>query len=150
MTKLALIASSGGHLFQLYSLKEFWSDKEHFWVSFPTQDAEYLLKDERVYWAYYPTNRNVINLIRNIFLALKLLRKERPNAIISTGAGVAVPFIFIGKILGIKTIYIESITRNQEFSMSAYLVYPYVDNLLVQWQELADKYKKAQYHGRVI
>ena len=79
MTKLALIASSGGHLFQLYSLKEFWSDKEHFWVSFPTQDAEYLLKDERVYWAYYPTNRNVINLIRNLFLALKLLRGNRSN-----------------------------------------------------------------------
>jgi len=150
VVKIALIASSGGHLFQLYSLKEFWSDKEHFWVSFPTEDANNMLSDEKFYRAYYPTNRNLINLVKNFFLAFKILRKEKPDAIISTGAGVAVPFIIAGHIIGVKTLYLESITRNKDLSMSAKLIYPFVDRLLVQWPELAEKYSKTEFKGRIV
>ena len=150
MAKLALIASSGGHLYQLFSLKNFWENKEHFWVSFDTQDAEYLLKNEKVYWAYYPTNRNIKNLFRNLILSFRLLRRERPDAVISTGAGVCVPFIIMARFMGIKTLYLESITRNQELSLSAKIVYPFVDKLLVQWPELSVKFKKAEYKGRII
>lgn len=150
MAKLALVASSGGHLFQLSSLKDFWGEKDHFWVSFKTEDAKYLLKDEKVYWAHFPTNRNFKNLIKNLFLAFKIIRKEKPDAIISTGAGIAVPFILIGKLFHIKTLYLESITRNEELSLSGRLVYPFVDKLLVQWPQLVEKYKKPEFHGRII
>ena len=68
----------------------------------------------------------------------------------STGAGVCVPFIIAGRFLGIKTLYLESITRNEELSLSARLVYPFVDKLLVQWPDLAKKYKKAEFRGRII
>jgi UDP-N-acetylglucosamine:LPS N-acetylglucosamine transferase len=150
MPKLALVASSGGHLFQLSSLKEFWAEKDYFWISFETEDAKYLLKEEDVYWAYFPTNRNIKNLIKNFFLAIKIIRKERPDAIISTGAGIAVPFIFTAKLFGLKTLYLESITRSEELSLSARLIYYFVDKLLVQWPQLAEKYKKAEYQGRII
>lgn len=150
MAKLALVASSGGHLFQLSSLKSFWGDKEHFWVSFKTEDAKCLLKDEIVYWAYFPTNRNIKNLFKNLFLAYKILKKEKPDAVISTGAGVAVPFIFVSKILKIKTLYLESITRSEGLSLSGCLVYPFVDKLLVQWPQLTEKYKKSEFQGRII
>jgi len=150
MSKLALVASSGGHLFQLSSLKNFWGDKERFWVSFKTEDAKCILKDEKVYWAYFPTNRNVRNLWKNFILAYKILKNEKPDAIVSTGAGVAVPFIIMGKILNIKTLYLESITRSEELSLSGRLVYPFVDKLLVQWPQLSEKYKKTEFHGRII
>lgn len=149
MAKLALIASSGGHLFQLSSLNDFWEEKDRFWVSFQTEDAKYLLKDENVYWAYFPTNRSFKNLIKNLYLAFKILRKEKPDAIISTGAGIAVPFILIGKLFKINTLYLESITRNEELSLSARLIYPFVDKLLVQWPQLAEKHKKAEFQGRI-
>ena len=148
--KIALVCSSGGHLFQLYSLKEFWQDKDRFWISFSTQDAQFLLKDEKVFWAYYPTNRNIKNLIKNLFFAWNILKKEKPEFIFSTGAGIAVPFILIGKLFGIKTVYIESITRTKQLSLSAYLIYPFVGKLLVQWPELAVQYSKAEYQGQVI
>ncbi len=148
--KICIVCSSGGHFFQLFRLKEVWQDKNHFWVSFPAQDTQYLLKDELVYWANYPTNRNVKNLIKNLFLAWRILRTERPDVIISTGAGVAVPFILIGKLLKIKSIYIESITFIKRISLSGFLIYPFVDKFLVQWQELAERYKKAEYHGQVV
>lgn len=150
MYKIGLVCSSGGHLFQLYSLKKFWANADHFWVSFPTQDANYLLDKEKKYWANYPTNRNIKNLFKNIFLAYRILKEEKPDIVMSTGAGVGVPFIILAWIFGIKTIYLESITRNEELSLSARLVYPFVTKLLVQWKDLEKKNTKAEFHGQVI
>jgi hypothetical protein len=56
----------------------------------------------------------------------------------------------MGKILGIKTIYIESLTRVRTLSLSGRLVYPVAQYILVQWPELAYKYKKAIFRGQVI
>ena len=105
--KVCLVGSSGGHLTHLYMLKPFWQNKDRFWVTFDKEDARSKLKDEKMYGCHYPTNRNLKNLIKNTFLAIKVLRKERPDVIISSGAAVAVPFFYIGKLMGAKLIYIE-------------------------------------------
>ena len=97
--KVALVCSSGGHLTQLNILKSFWSRHPHFWVTFEKTDAESLLSKENVYWCHYPTNRNLLNLFKNSLLAIKVLIKEKPALIISSGAAVAVPFFYIGKLL---------------------------------------------------
>ena len=48
--KIGLICSSGGHLFQLYSLEEFWKEFKRFWVTFEKEDTNYLLKMRRSIW----------------------------------------------------------------------------------------------------
>jgi len=150
MNKIALICSSGGHLFELLRLRECFSDQPHFWVTFLTEDAQILLQDQRVYWAYYPTNRSLTKFAKNLFLAGKILRRERPTHIITTGAGVAVPFIYLARLFGAKTIYLESLARIDGLSLSGKLVYFFVDHFLVQWEELARRYRRAVYGGRVI
>ncbi|MEM5591107.1 hypothetical protein AAHH67_04130 [Niallia circulans] len=90
--KVCLVGSSGGHLTHLHMLKPFWENEERFWVTFDKSDAKSILKNEKMYPCYYPTNRNVKNTIRNTILAYKILKKERPDIIISSGAAVAVPF----------------------------------------------------------
>lgn len=80
----------------LYMLEPFWKSRERFWVTFDKEDARSLLKGEKFYRCHYPTNRNFINLVRNTILAWKILRKERPDLIISSGAAVAVPFFMSG------------------------------------------------------
>ncbi|RRR86388.1 UDP-N-acetylglucosamine--LPS N-acetylglucosamine transferase, partial [Streptococcus pneumoniae] len=94
--KVCLVGSSGGHLTHLYLLKPFWNDKERFWVTFDKADARSVLSEEVVYPRYYPTNRNIKNLIKNTFLAYKILKKERTDLIISSGAAIDVPFFYIG------------------------------------------------------
>jgi beta-1,4-N-acetylglucosaminyltransferase len=148
--KLALVCSSGGHLYELYSLQSAWRGHERFWVTFEAEDSCYLLKGERVYWAYQPTNRSVLNLFRNLWLAVRILSKEKPHVVLSTGAGVGVPFLYIAKLLGCKTIYIESIARVKELSLSGKLVLPIADMFYVQWPELTQKYPKTQYHGSIV
>ena len=134
--KVCLVGSSGGHLAHLYMLKKFWHDKERFWVTFDKEDARSLLKDEKMYSCYYPTNRNIKNLIRNTILAVKVLRKERPELIISSGAAVSVPFFYLGKLFGAKLIYIEVFDRIDKPTLSGRLVYPITDKFIVQWRSL--------------
>lgn len=148
--KICLVCSSGGHFFQLYCLKAFWQKYQHVWITFPGEDTRHLLDGEKVYWAYSPTNRSIKNFLLNLNLALRLLRRETPDVVISTGAGVGVPFLLMGRLLGIKTIYIESVTRVHKLSLSARLVYPFVHEMLVQWPELTRKYRKARFEGQVL
>ncbi len=135
---LLIVCSSGGHLLQMHSLHEAWEPFERVWVTFDKSDARSLLRDERVLHAYGPTNRNIPNLLRNIRLSWRVLRRERPSAILTTGAGVAVPFAWVGKLLGVPTVYVESVTRIEGLSLSARMIAPVAKRLYAQWPELAD------------
>lgn len=148
--KICLVGSSGGHLTHLYMLNDFWKDKERFWVTFDKIDAQSLLKDEKKYWCYYPTNRNIFNLVRNTFLSIKILLKERPNLIISSGAAVAVPFFYIGKLLGAKLVYIEVFDRIDKPTLTGKLVYPITDKFIVQWDEMKKVYPKSINLGSIF
>lgn len=148
--KVCLVGSSGGHLTHLYMLKPFWEDKQRFWVTFDKEDANSLLKGESKYNCYFPTNRNLHNLIKNTFLAWKILRKEKPDLIISSGAAVAVPFFYIGKLFGAKTVYIEVYDRVDKSTLTGRIVYPVTDKFIVQWKELKRIYPKAIYLGSLF
>lgn len=141
--KVCLVGSSGGHLTHLYLLKPFWENKERFWVTFDKEDARSILENEMFYPCYYPTNRNLKNLIKNTILAFNILRKERPDVIISSGAAVAVPFFYIGKLFGAKTVYIEVFDRIDAPTLTGKLVYPVTDKFIVQWEEMKKVYPKA-------
>lgn len=148
--KVCLVGSSGGHLTHLYMLERFWKDKERFWVTFDKEDANSLLKDEKVYHCHFPTNRNLKNLIKNTILALKIIPKERPDLIISSGAAVAVPFFYVGKFFGAKLIYIEVFDRINKPTLTGRLVYPITDRFIVQWDEMKKVYPKAINLGSIF
>lgn len=148
--KICLVGSSGGHLTHLYMLKPFWKNKERFWVTFNKEDARSKLNGEKMYSCYYPTNRNIVALIKNTFLAIKVLHKEKPDLIISSGAAVAVPFFYIGKLMGAKLIYIEVFDRYDKPTMTGKMVYPIVDKFIVQWEEEKKIYPKAINLGSIF
>lgn len=148
--KVCLVGSSGGHLTHLYMLKPFWQNKTRFWVTFDKEDARSKLKGEKMYGCYYPTNRNLKNLLKNTFLAIKVLHKEKPDLIISSGAAVAVPFFYIGKLMGAKTVYIEVFDRYDKPTGTGKLVYQITDKFIVQWEEMKKIYPKAINLGSIF
>lgn len=148
--KVCLVGSSGGHLTHLYMLKPFWEKTERFWVTFDKEDAKSLLENERMISCYYPTNRSLKGLIINSVLAWKTLRKEKPDLIISSGAAVAVPFFYIGKLFGAKCIYIEVFDRINHSTLSGKMVYPIADRFIVQWDEMKKIYPKAINLGSIF
>ena len=147
---VCLVGSSGGHLTHLYMLKPFWENKERFWVTFDKEDARSLLEGETLYPCYYPTNRSLKALIINTMLAVKVLRRERPDVIISSGAAVSVPFFYLGKLFGAKLIYIEVFDRINKPTISGKIVYPISDKFIVEWEEMKKVYIKAINLGSIF
>lgn len=103
-----------------------------------------------MYACYYPSNRSAKALLFNTRLAWETLRKERPDLIISSGAAVAVPFFYIGKLLGAKLIYLEVYDRIDSSTLTGKLVYPVTDKFLVQWEEMKKVYPKAINLGSIF
>ncbi len=148
--KLALVGSSGGHLAQLWRLETWWREHDRVWVTFDTVDALSLLEGERVVWAYHPTTRNIPNALRNLRLAWAFLRHERPDVIVSTGAGVAFPFFVIAKLTGIKTVYLEVYDRIDSRTLTGRLCHPITDLFCVQWEEQRQLYKGSHLIGTLL
>ena len=148
--KVCLVGSSGGHLTHLYMLKSFWEGKERFWCTFDKEDSRSLLEGETMYPVYYPSNRSIKALIINTHRAIKILKKERPDVIVSSGAASAIPFFWIGKMMGAKTVYIEVFDRIDKSTISGKLCYPVTDLFIVQWEEMKKVYKKAVNLGSIF
>ena len=145
-----LVCSSGGHLLQLEALRPAWSDFSRVWVTFDKSDARSLLRGERVVFAHGPTNRNVPNLLRNLRLALAVVRRARPRVILTTGAGVAVPFAWVGRLCGARVVYVESFTRIEGPSLSCRMIAPVADRLYVQWPDLLGRLRRSRHVGNVF
>jgi beta-1,4-N-acetylglucosaminyltransferase len=103
-----------------------------------------------VIYAHHPTNRNIPNLLRNTVLALREVHRLRPQVIVTTGAGVAVPFCFAGRLLGARIIYIESMTRITKPSLTGRLMQPLAHDFFVQWPELLSSLRKARFEGTIF
>lgn len=134
----------------MLALRPAWEDFERSWVTLEGADVDYLLADEEVVLAHGPTNRSITNLLRNMLLAVRVLRARRPDAILSTGAAIAVPLFLVGRLLGIRLVYVESVTRTESLSLSGRLVYRLANRIFVQWPQLAKRLPRAEYAGGVM
>lgn len=149
-TKLCLVCSSGGHFYQMQQLKPWWGKHKHFWVSFDTPDVKAGAIDEKIHFGYFPENRNIVNAFRNLILAFKILHREKPNIIFSTGAGIAPPFFLVGKLMGTKLVYLETASYIGMPTLSGRMIHFIADVFLVQHKSSKKFYKKSQYKGALI
>ena len=147
---LLLVCSTGGHLLQLVALRESWECFSRAWVTFDKSDARSLLANERVHFAYGPTNRSIKNLLRNLLVAWRVVRELRPRVVLTTGAGVAVPFAWIARIHGARVVYVESLARIDGPSLSYRLIAPVAERRYVQWPELAQNLRGSRFAGNVF
>jgi UDP-N-acetylglucosamine:LPS N-acetylglucosamine transferase len=145
--KVLIVSSNGGHLAQLMMLRPWWGSLDRAFVTFRGDDSIELLAGEEAYWAYFPTTRNIRNLLRNTILSIKVLRRVRPDVIVSNGAGVAVPFFYVGRLMGIPTVYIEVFDRVTSATLTGRLCRPATSLLLLQWQEQREVYRRGEVIG---
>jgi UDP-N-acetylglucosamine:LPS N-acetylglucosamine transferase len=142
---ICVVCSNGGHLLEALQLEPILFNHNTIWITFKKEDALSSLSGKKVWWAHYPTQRNIKNLFLNFIFAFRIFISQKVDVVISTGAGVAIPFFVLGKIFNKKLIYIESLARINSLSLTGKAVYGFCDLFLVQWPELVYKYPKAQY-----
>ena len=147
---LLLVCSTGGHLLQLVALREAWEPFTRIWVTFDKSDARSLLAGERIEFAHGPTNRNIKNMLRNIVVAWRVVGAVRPKVVLTTGAGVAVPFAWVARLRGATVVYVESLARIDGPSLTYRLIAPIASRRYVQWPELAEALPRSRFAGNVF
>jgi len=120
-----------------------------FFVTFAREQVKDVLKGKKVYYVIDP-KRNPQKLLKNFNQAQKILRREKPDVVLSTGAAAAVPLCYAAKIIGAKLIFVETLAAVSKPSLSGRFVYPLADLFVVQWKKLLGHYKRAIYGGPLI
>lgn len=120
---------------------------ERRWVTLDHNSVD--VDGDEVVFGYGPTTRNAVNLVRNLGLAWRELRRSRPDIIVSTGAAIAVPFFVLGRLMGIRTVFLEVYDRVDSRTLTARLVKPFTDAFLLQWESQRDLYGTGSVVGPV-
>jgi beta-1,4-N-acetylglucosaminyltransferase len=148
--KIGLICSHGGHLTEMLELIEAFAGHEIFWVTYFSARADTLAERTPVY-QIENIGASPWRLLKTLWPAYRILRREKPAILVSTGSEIALPFFYLGWLWGIKTIFVESVCRISSPSQTGKLVYPIVSQFYVQWPGLAQVYgSKARYAGGLL
>jgi UDP-N-acetylglucosamine--N-acetylmuramyl-(pentapeptide) pyrophosphoryl-undecaprenol N-acetylglucosamine transferase len=119
-----LVASTGGHLEQLYRLRQRFQpalgDVE--WATFDTGQSRHLLAEETVHYVPFVKPKDASGTLRSGAAALRLLGQGRFSRVMSTGAAVALPFLGRARSIGLAAHYIESAARSDGPSLTGRLV----------------------------
>lgn len=150
--KICFIASSGGHVQEISWLFELCDEYDSFLVT-ERSDFQRQYHVERTYYFDKIDRREkhfFLHFLQLIHRSIRIMKEEKPDIILSTGALVSVPMIYIGKLLRKKIIFMESMARVEGKSLSGRLVYPIADLFLVQWESMLAFYPKAIYASRLF
>ena len=150
--KVCFVASSGGHLEEISRLKEIESKYDSFLV---TEKSDFEVKNfcKRKYYIYQMNRREIFFLPKFIglfIIAWRMLHKEHPDFVITTGALAAYPFCIIAKYMGMKVVYIESFARVHYPSLTGKLLYNFADLFIVQWEDMLESYPKSVLGGGIF
>ena len=148
--KLCLVCSHGGHLAEAKLIADGLKEKGHE-VFFVTDSNLPVGGEDRVHYVRSYV-RNPLVVFITAWQEMKILLKERPDAVVSTGAEVALPLVYMAKVLFRRpAVYVECSAQVVSPSLTGRLIYPVVDLFLVQWEGLLKFYgKKAVYRGGFI
>jgi UDP-N-acetylglucosamine:LPS N-acetylglucosamine transferase len=148
--KICLVASAGGHLTQLRRVAKAWTGYSTFWITSTAVVCNALNGGGNVYVVGECNREHLGRVVLVFFRCLRAILKERPGVVISTGAAPGCIAVLLGKLVGAKIVWLDSITNVEHLSLSGRMVRPFADLFLVQWPELADKYHHVEYVGEVI
>jgi UDP-N-acetylglucosamine:LPS N-acetylglucosamine transferase len=134
--KILAISSRGGHWIQLLRLRPAFEGLE---LVFVTTDPAYrsLVGKQRFYVVTEATRKQKLRMLWMVLQIFWILIRERPTAIVTTGAAPGYFAVRLGKWLGAKTLWIDSIANAEELSLSGKLALQHAHVLLTQWSHLA-------------
>jgi len=156
---IAFVSSKGGHLGQMKLIfnPEIIGENNAILITEKTGSLEPEPKSfNQKFTTYYFKKDSLltpepIRYLVTMIKLMKIYKKEKINLIITNGAQLSIPAIIGAKLMGIKTIFMETIIRVKTTTWSAKVCYPFADRFIVQHPWMKEKFgKKAEYHGGVL
>ncbi len=146
--KALAVASFGGHLVQLQRVVAPLRDK--FEIVYATTDPKAKKEsDESTFYFVKDFSRtNPLQLFRSIINFKKIISKEKPDVVVSTGAAPGLAAIMVAKLMGIRTLWIDSLANVEHLSMCGRVASKVATETLTQWPHLA--IGNIQHSGNVL
>ena len=146
--KVMAIASIGGHWVQLLRIARPMEEKyEMVYVSNHPKCAT-MVEGQKFYQTADFSRSDAWKLIPSFFKAARIVWRETPDTIITTGAAPGLVFLLVGKLLGIKTIWIDSIANAEHLSASGRVASRFASRTYTQWKDLAND--RIFYSGNIF
>ncbi|WP_234086648.1 hypothetical protein [Azonexus sp. R2A61] len=148
MKNLLAVASSGGHWIQLSRLTPAFKG---FYVSYLTTNPAHKREVDGHFYSVIDANQ--WQKIRLLFMFVQVawvIMRSRPDVVITTGAAVGFAALMFGKLIGAKTVWIDSIANAEELSGSGARVGRWADIWLTQWEHLANTDDGPDFWGSVL
>ena len=147
MKKILAISSSGGHWTQLQRIKKSFEGCEVVYVS-TIKGYSKEVPEHRFYTVTDASQWSKLKLIKLFYELTKVIFKEQPDFIISTGAAPGALGILLARFIGAKTIWLDSVANYEKLSLSGELVKKITHLHLTQWEHLQTN--KTQFKGKVL
>ncbi len=148
--RICIACSPGGHMVQARQLAPLYEKYDHFYFTFSGDVADEMKKSRRIRAIPNIVRHNPLSWVVGVVVSAYAALAERPDVIITTGAGVVVFFCLFAKLFGAKLIFIESMARVESPTLTARLLYPFTDLFIVQWPDLLKFFPRAQFLGRLL
>lgn len=146
IVKICFVASSGGHIEELQTLECFKERASIFYITEKVSTVQ--VSESNVYYLPQINRRELLFLPKLFYIFVKgmqIIGKEKPDCYISNGALLSIPILLLGKMLGKKIIFIETLARVESGSLSGKIAYRFADLFIVHWKKLLDVYPQAVY-----
>jgi beta-1,4-N-acetylglucosaminyltransferase len=146
--KIGIISSCGGHLTEVRILLSEYQKYNHFYVI----NHSIELPADMIHRTYFIAHsERDWKFFLNLYQAFKILLFEKPDILLSTGAGPIVPFALIAKfIIKTKLIYIETMASVDKPSLTGRIMYYLSDYFFYQWPQLRKYFPKGRYGGLLL
>ena len=146
--KICIVSSCGGHLTEVRCLKPAYEHFDHFYV---LNDHALLPTDMSGRTRFITHAERDWRVLRNLWEAFAIILRERPDVILSTGAGPVVPFALVGRLcFGTRVVFVETITRVDRPSLTGRIMYHLAHDFFYQWKALQGFFPKGRYGGALL
>lgn len=151
--RICLAASGGGHVRQLLDLQPVWAAGDYFFITEDTALGRSLSSDHRTYfvphfaWGQAKLGaplRMLGRALQSFVTSAKIMLRERPDVVISTGAGAVIFAVLWGRLVGARVIVVESFARFEKPSLFGRMAAPLAHDMVVQSEKVLPWYPKAQ------
>jgi UDP-N-acetylglucosamine:LPS N-acetylglucosamine transferase len=142
-----LVSSSGGVQLDLLALRQWWQRHYTYWVAVRAADTSIALAGLRVTWQHAPYGWAQVPSA--VWRAVRLLRRDRPDVIVSAGRGLAVPYFLAARLRGVPAIWLETLTQTEPPVGAARLCTRLARAVLVQRPARLATHKRAVLIGEL-
>jgi len=160
MKRIGVVLGRGGHTAQTFALIDLLGPKYEYLYMIglldpltpkkiriagrvlPVLTPRLLPQDSRI--------MSVIRTLTTLIMSFIYLVVFRPTSMVSCGTGLTVPIFYSARLLGIKTVFIESMSRVETLSITGRMLLGKTDLFMVQWPELAKRNPAAIYGGQLL